>query len=119
MPALDLSHSATFKPSFPRVLGQPLTFPRKETPDSRVARVGLEWARDFSPLQPKTIHLQKWALQGSIRDSIESMSLRDLRLQEKGRSERDEEGGNLSEARGRRKVMRNCGKGIEGATTRM
>lgn len=88
MPALDLSHSATFKPSFPRVLGQPLTFPRKETPDSRVARVGLEWARDFSPLQPKTIHLQKWALQGSIRDSIESMSWRDPKKKE----EEEEEG---------------------------
>lgn len=36
VPALDLSHSATFKPSFTRALGQPLTFPRKEPPNSRV-----------------------------------------------------------------------------------
>lgn len=49
VPALDLSHSATFKPPFTRALGQPLTFPRKETPNSRVSGAGPEWAREFSP----------------------------------------------------------------------
>lgn len=74
VPAPDLSHSATFKPSFTRALGQPLTFPRKETLNSRVSRAGPERARDFSPSQQRTSHLQKWALQGSVRDPIESMS---------------------------------------------